>query len=157
LGRRAERAARVPLCRGRPERYPGFFAELLRLNPDVIVAGGGTPVARAAKQATSTNPNRHFRDRCGRCGFRGEPGAAGRQRHRVFDPEHGNQRETAALAQGGFAKIEPVAVLCDPADMGEAGAIETAALSLGAWVQVLSVSRLEEFEGAFESAKRARA
>jgi ABC-type uncharacterized transport system substrate-binding protein len=41
---------------GRPERYPGFFAELLRLNPDVIVAGGGTPAARAAKQATSTTP-----------------------------------------------------------------------------------------------------
>jgi ABC-type uncharacterized transport system substrate-binding protein len=41
---------------GRPERYPGFFAELLRLNADVIVAGGGTPAARAAKQATSTTP-----------------------------------------------------------------------------------------------------
>ena len=30
---------------GRPERYPEFFAELLRLNVDVIVAGGGTPAA----------------------------------------------------------------------------------------------------------------
>src|SRR5690349_11458153 len=41
---------------GRPERYPVFFAELLRLNVDVIVAGGGTVAAMAARQATRTIP-----------------------------------------------------------------------------------------------------
>ena len=87
---------------GRPERYPGFFAELLRLNADVIVAGGGTPAARGGQASDEHDPDRHFRERCGRFGFRGEPGSAGRQRHRVFDSEHGNQRDTAALAQGGI-------------------------------------------------------
>src|SRR5216683_4805952 len=41
---------------GRPDRYPGFFAELLRLNVDVIVAGGGTVAALAARRATHTTP-----------------------------------------------------------------------------------------------------
>jgi ABC-type uncharacterized transport system substrate-binding protein len=41
---------------GRPERYARFFAELLRLNVDVIVAGGGTVAAMAARQATRTTP-----------------------------------------------------------------------------------------------------
>jgi putative tryptophan/tyrosine transport system substrate-binding protein len=39
---------------GRPEQFPGFFAEFLRLRVDVIVAGGGTNAALIAKQATST-------------------------------------------------------------------------------------------------------
>lgn len=41
---------------GRPERYPALIAELMSLKVDVLVAGGGTPGARAAKQATSTIP-----------------------------------------------------------------------------------------------------
>jgi putative ABC transport system substrate-binding protein len=61
------------------------------------------------------------------------------------------------LLKEAFPKIEGIAVLYDPADIGEAGAIEAAAHSLGARMQVLSVNRLEEFEGAFESTKRARA
>jgi hypothetical protein len=57
-----------------------------------------------------------------------------------------------------FPKIERVAVLCDAADTGEAGAIEAAAASLiGSPVQVLRASRVEEFAGAFGAAKRARA
>ncbi len=40
---------------GRPERLPALAAELVRQQPDVIVAGGGLP-AVALKQATSTIP-----------------------------------------------------------------------------------------------------
>ena len=39
---------------GRPERFPGLAAELVGLQPDVIVATGGS--LRALKQATSTIP-----------------------------------------------------------------------------------------------------
>ena len=142
---------------GRPERYPGFFAELLRLNADVIVAGGGTPAARAAKQATSTTPIVIFATDAVASGFVASLARPGGNvtGFSILNTEISAKR--LHLLKEAFPKIERVAVLCDPADIGEAGAIEAAAHSLGARVQVLSVSRLEEFEGAFESAKRARA
>ena len=40
---------------GMPERLPALAAELVRLQPDVIIAGGGLP-AVALKQATATIP-----------------------------------------------------------------------------------------------------
>ena len=41
---------------GKPERLPALAAELVALKVDVIVTGGGTPSALAAKQATRTIP-----------------------------------------------------------------------------------------------------
>ena len=41
---------------GRSERFPAMAADLVRLDPDVIVAGGGVPSVRAAMKATSTIP-----------------------------------------------------------------------------------------------------
>jgi putative ABC transport system substrate-binding protein len=41
---------------GKPERLPALAAELIALKLDVIVTGGGTPPALAAKQATKTIP-----------------------------------------------------------------------------------------------------
>src|SRR5437773_3442806 len=41
---------------GKPERLPALAAELIALKVDVIVTGGGTPTALAAKQATRTLP-----------------------------------------------------------------------------------------------------
>src|SRR5215207_9086840 len=43
-------------AQGKPERLPALAAELVALNVDVIVAGGGTRGALAAKQATTTIP-----------------------------------------------------------------------------------------------------
>ena len=142
---------------GRPERYPGFFAELLRLNVDVIVAGGGTVAALAARRATRTTPTI------------------------VFVPDPVAASLAASLARPGgnvtglsmqimeigakkldllkevLPKIERVAALCDAADASEAGAIESAAHLRGSKVQVLRVSRADEFEGALGMAKRGRA
>src|ERR1044071_133522 len=41
---------------GKPERLPALATELVALKADVIVTGGGTPTALAAKQATRTLP-----------------------------------------------------------------------------------------------------
>ena len=41
---------------GKAERLPALAAELVALKVDVIVSGGGTPTALAAKQATRTLP-----------------------------------------------------------------------------------------------------
>src|SRR4029077_21145769 len=41
---------------GKRERLPALAAELVALKVDVIVTGGGTPTAVAAKQATRTVP-----------------------------------------------------------------------------------------------------
>jgi putative ABC transport system substrate-binding protein len=41
---------------GRPDRFPALAAELAALKVGVIVAGGGTLGAMAAKQATTTIP-----------------------------------------------------------------------------------------------------
>jgi ABC-type uncharacterized transport system substrate-binding protein len=43
-------------AKGKPDRYPELAAELVRLKVDVIVAAGGTPTVRAAKNATKTIP-----------------------------------------------------------------------------------------------------
>jgi putative ABC transport system substrate-binding protein len=41
---------------GKAERLPELAGELVRLQPNVLVTLGGTPAAKAAKQATSTIP-----------------------------------------------------------------------------------------------------
>ena len=41
---------------GRPERLPSLAMELVRTNPDVLIAGFGTLAAQAAKAATTTIP-----------------------------------------------------------------------------------------------------
>jgi putative tryptophan/tyrosine transport system substrate-binding protein len=145
------------VCDRRPERYAGFFAELLRLNVDVIVAGGGTVAAMATRQATHTTPIIVFVP---------DPVAAGVAANlarpggnvtglSMLIMEIGSKRLN--LLKQVLPKIERVAVLCDAADIGEAEAIQAVAPSLGTRVQVLRVSRVEEFEGAFGAAKRARA
>jgi putative ABC transport system substrate-binding protein len=142
---------------GRPERYPGFFADLLHLNVDVIVAGGGTVAALAARRATRTTPTI------------------------VFVPDPVAASLAASLARPGgnvtglsmqiieigakkldllkevLPKVERVAALCDAADASEASVIEAAAPLRGTKVQVLRVNRADEFEGALEAAKQGRA
>ena len=41
---------------GQSERFPAMAAELVKLQPDVIVAGGGAPSVKAAMKATTTIP-----------------------------------------------------------------------------------------------------
>ena len=41
---------------GKPDRFPEFAAEMIRLKVDIIVLSGGVRLVRAAKNATKTIP-----------------------------------------------------------------------------------------------------
>jgi putative ABC transport system substrate-binding protein len=144
---------------GRPERYPALIAELLSLKVDVLVAGGGTPGARAAKQATSTIPIV--------LPIVGDPVAAGlvsslaRPGGNVTglsmqDTEISAKR--VELLREVLPTVKRVAVLKDPvAPAQDPDATQAAARALGLRLQVLSVGRPEDFPGAFEAARKAGA
>ena len=144
---------------GRPERYPALIAELVRLKVDLIVAGGGTPGARAARDATSTIPIV--------MPVVGDPVASGlvsslaRPGGNVTGLSMQNTEisaKRAELLREILPKVERVAVLSDPAARTpDLGATQAAARSLGLRLQVLSVGRPEEFLGAFEAARNAGA
>jgi ABC-type uncharacterized transport system substrate-binding protein len=142
---------------GRPERYPGFFAEFMRLNVNVIVAGGGTIPALAARQATRTTPIIVFVPdpvTAGLVASLARPGGnvTGLSMQIM---EIGVKR--LGLLKELVPGMERIGVFCDAADAGEATAIEEAASGLRSRVQILRISRVPEFEEAFEAAKRGRA
>jgi putative ABC transport system substrate-binding protein len=142
---------------GRPERYPALIAELVRLKVDLIVAGGGTPGARAAKRATSTIPIV--------VPAVGDPVASGlisslaRPGGNVTGLSMLNTEISAKrveLLREILPKVERVAVLSDPAaSTPDLGATQAAASSLRLRLQVLSVGRPEEFDGLFNAARKA--
>ncbi len=144
---------------GRPERYPALIAELVRLKVDLIVAGGGTPGAQAAKRATSTIPIV--------LPAVGDPVATGlvsslaRPGGNVTGLSMLNTEISAKrleLLREVLPKIERVAVLSDPAaHTPDLGATQAAAPSLRLRLQVLSVGRPEEFGGVIEAARKADA
>ena len=148
---------------GRSERYPAFFAELIRLKVDLIVAGGGAVAVRAAKQATSTIPIV--------MPLVGDPVASGlvsslaRPGGNVTGQSQQEEEINAKrmeFLKAILPKAERVAVLRDsrgdPRSVQvQVNAVEAAARSLGLRLQVLSVSRVEEFDGAFAAAKDAGA
>ena len=141
---------------GRSERYSALIADLIRLKVDVIVAGGGTAGARAAKDATRTIPIV--------MPVVGDPVASGlvsslaRPGGNVTGQSMLNTEVSAKLVEllrEVLPKIERVAILHESAaDTPDLGATQAAARSLGLRLQVLNVGRLEEFHDAFESAKR---
>jgi putative ABC transport system substrate-binding protein len=144
---------------GRPERYPALLAELVRLKVDLIVAGGGTPGARAARNATSTIPIV--------MPVVGDPVASGLVASlarpggnvtglSMLNTEISTKR--VELLREVLPRIERVAVLHDAAaDTPDLGATLAAASFLGLRQQVLSVGRPEEFHGVFEAARKSGA
>jgi putative ABC transport system substrate-binding protein len=144
---------------GRPERYPTLIAELIRLKVDVLVAGGGTAGAQAAKRATATIPIV--------MPVMGDPVAAGlvsslaRPGGNVTGLSMLNTELNAKrveLLREVLPRVERVAVLRDPATPpADVDATHAAARSLGLRLQLLNVGRPEEFPGAFQAARKADA
>jgi putative ABC transport system substrate-binding protein len=144
---------------GRPDRYPALAAELVGLKVDLIVAGGGTPGALAAKRATSTIPIV--------TPTTGDPVGAGlvtslaRPGGNVTGLSMQDAELTAKrleLLREALPKVARVAVLHDPsAPIERVTATDTAAQSMGLTLHVVTARRPEDFDGALAAATRSRA
>lgn len=145
---------------GRSDRYPAFMAELVALKVNVIVAGGGVVAVRAAKQATSTIPivMPAIIDPVATGLVASLPRPGGNVTGQsMLDIDITTKR--IEFLKTMLPKLERVAVLNDPSQGGvpvQADAMKAAARSLGLRLQFVSVSRIEELEGAFDAARAAR-
>jgi putative ABC transport system substrate-binding protein len=144
---------------GKLERLPDLAAELVRLKVDVIVTSG--PAITAARKASPTIP----------IVFATDPDPVGRGLVSSLARPGGNitglslmvpdlDGKRLELLKGAFPKIARVAFLWGP---GAPRAnltlteMEAAAKALGLKLTSLEVRSLDDFEGAFERAKRERA
>jgi len=146
-------------ARGQVERLPELAAELVRLNPDVIVAPY-TPPALAAKRATSMIP----------IVFAGVADAVGAGLITNLGRPGGNitgLTSTGAelggkrleLLKQVISKASRVAVLYNPADQSNVlvlKQLQESAPNLGLTLQPFAVREPDHFEGAFSAMARER-
>ncbi len=153
-------AVEYRFARGQIERLPELAAELVRLNPDVIVAPY-TPSALAAKRATSTIPIVFavVADAIG-AGLIVNLARPGGNITGLTSSgaELGGKR--LGLLKQVIPKVSRVAVLYNPADRSNVLVFEQlqqSAPSLGLILQPLAVREPGEFEAAFSAMTRERA
>jgi putative tryptophan/tyrosine transport system substrate-binding protein len=146
---------------GRPERFPALAAELVKLNPDAIVSGGGTPSARAAMRATKTIPIV--------VPASADPVAEGLVQtlarpggnltgFSILGPEVSGKR--VQLIKEVLPGAKRIAVLLDPvlrAGVDQTSATDEAARESGIQIMVLSPARPEDYESNYGIAKSAAA
>ena len=147
---------------GKNDRASELAAELVRLRVDVIVAAGGDPWIRAAKNATKTIP-------IVMVGVGADPVEAGlveslaRPGGNVtgitnLGPELGGKR--LELLKEAVPKLARVAVLYDPASPGTAREMQellpVAARALGLTVQAWDVRAADGFEKVFAALSKER-
>ena len=146
---------------GKPDRLAQLAVDLVQLHVEIIVAAGGEPVARAARQATSTVPivmtNGGDPVRSGLVASLARPG--GNVTGLVtIAPELSVKR--LELLREAFPNVSRVAVFRNPANpehdapMAE---MERAAPGLGIHVQVVNVRDLADFDAAFSMISKGRA
>ena len=135
-----------------PPNIRKHAAELVALAPDVILAAGAAAVGPLL-QATRTVPIVFAgRRRSGRRRLRRQPGAAGRQRHRLSCQfEYSLSGKWLELLKEIAPGVTRAAVLRDPAiaaGIGQFGAIQSVAPSLGVEVSPVNVRDAGEIERA---------
>lgn len=143
---------------GRDERLPELASDLVRLKVDVIVAGGGPPLS-SARQATATipivSPVTDDPVRRGWAASLARPGGNVTGLAGLSEELPGKWME---LVKETLPKISRVALMWDPAyGQRPVATSESAARALGMRLQVLRVSRPEDFEIAFAEARKNRA
>jgi putative ABC transport system substrate-binding protein len=149
---------------GKTERFPALVAELVALKVDVIVAGGGTLAALAAKQATKTLPIVFAAV--------GNPVAEGlvtslaRPGGNVTGLSLVQQElvgKSLELLKQAVPEVSRVALLLKPDAMPDRAkkdrlnAADVAARALGVRLQVVEARGPEDFDRAFSDMTRARA
>jgi putative ABC transport system substrate-binding protein len=144
---------------GKFERLPELAAELVRLKMDVIVAGP-TPVAVAARNATSTIPIVMWAVGnpvgLGLIASLARPGGNITGVSFTVDMEIGKALE---LLRDTVPTVRRVAVLSNPANPAQTFVmknVKDAARSLGVQLQVLEARGPSEFDGAFATMVRER-
>jgi putative tryptophan/tyrosine transport system substrate-binding protein len=138
---------------GNADRLPELAAELVGLKVDVIIAGGGELVARAAKQATQTIPivmtNAADPVETGLVASLARPG--GNITGLVtFSPELSGKR--LELLKEALPKVSRVAVLTNPANPEQEARVKetkVAAQELKVQLQILEVREPGSFDKAF--------
>ena len=136
---------------GDPERFRRYAAELVALSPDVILATGSAAAAPLL-QATRTVPIVFVivLDPVG-AGFVNNLGAAGRQRHRIYPVRIRHQWKWLELLKQIAPGVTRAAILRDPAisaGIGQFGAIQAVAPSLGVEASPVNVRDPDEIEPA---------
>ena len=151
-------------AQGKPERLPALAAELTALKVDVIVAGGGTAGALAAKQATTTLPviftgvGDPVKD--GLVASLARPGGNVTGLSMAATDLVGKWMELLKQAVPGVSRV---AFLMKPDAMPDTTrkdyvkAADAAARTLGVQLQVVEARGPQEFDQAFSSMTKARA
>ena len=153
-------AVEYRFARGQVGRLPELAAELVRLNPDVIVAPY-TPPALAAKQATSTIPIVFavVADAIG-AGLIGNLARPGGNITGLTSSGADLGGKRLELVKQVIPKVSRVAVLYNPADRSNVLVFEQlqqSAPNLRLILQPLAVREPSEFEAAFSAMTRERA
>jgi putative tryptophan/tyrosine transport system substrate-binding protein len=147
---------------GKLDRLTGLAAELVRLKVDIIVAAGGDPPVRAAKQATHAIPivmaNASDPVGAGLVASLNNPGGNVTGLSTAPGPEiYGKHLE---LLKETFPKLSRVAILSNPANQFSALALretETTARAFKVSLQILEARNPDEFDTAFAAATKERA
>jgi putative ABC transport system substrate-binding protein len=147
---------------GNLDLLPSLAAGLVRLKVDVIVAAGGDPPVRAAKQATQTIPivmaNASDPVGAGLVASLNRPGGNITGLSTAPGPEiYGKHLE---LLKETFPRLTRVAILSNPANRFSALALreaETTARAFKVSLQILEARNPDEFETAFAAATKERA
>ena len=147
---------------GKRDRYPELTAELVRLKVDIIVAAGGEPMVRAAKNATKTIPIVMM-------GLSADPVEAGLVESlarpggnitglTTLSRELGGKR--LELLKEAVTKVARVAVLYDSASAGAALELKeflpVSARALGLTVQPWEVRSVDDFDRVFAAMVKQR-
>jgi ABC-type uncharacterized transport system substrate-binding protein len=138
---------------GTADRLPELATELVGLKVDVIIAGGGELVARAARKATQTTPivmtNAADPVETGLVASLARPG--GNITGLVtFSPELSGKR--LEILKEAFPKVSRIAVLTNPANPEQEARVKetkVAAQGLKVQLQILEVREPSAFERAF--------
>jgi ABC-type uncharacterized transport system substrate-binding protein len=145
---------------GRPERFPGLAAELVRLKVDVILTRG-TPAVMAAKNATGTIPVVMAASAdpvlSGVVSSLARPGGNVTGLSADVVEVSGKRLELIREVAPGVSRVAALFNMSNPNDALQWKEMESAAPSLRLQLQLLDVRKPGDFAGAFDAAVKARA